>query len=213
MKKYLLVLLLIGNWVFAQKPKIIQRPITCDSTRRQLSLDYLKERHGLIQKEPTITPKVVVIHWTVIPTADATFRAFDSPFLPNARKELQNASQLNVSSQYLIDRDGTIFQLLPDTILARHCIGLNHCAIGIENVGDGDKNKLTEAQFESNAILVKYLKKKYKIKLLIGHHEYQNFRNTDLWKETDASYLTKKTDVGDEFMNRLRKKTKIKGTY
>ena len=42
---------------------------------------------------------------------------------------------LNVSSHYLVDRDGTIYQLTPETILNRHAIGVNWCSIGIENIG------------------------------------------------------------------------------
>ena len=39
---------------------------------------------------------------------------------------------LNVGAQFLVGRDGAIWQLMPETALARHAIGLNWCAIGIE---------------------------------------------------------------------------------
>ena len=39
--------------------------------------------------------------------------------------------------------------------MARHCIGLNHVAIGIENVGDGEKLPLTPAQVQADAALVR----------------------------------------------------------
>lgn len=51
---------------------------------------------------------------------------------------MAGSSALNVSTQFLVDRDGTIFRLLPDTTFARHVIGLNHLAIGIENIGCDD---------------------------------------------------------------------------
>jgi N-acetylmuramoyl-L-alanine amidase len=188
--------------IFAQK--IIEKPITWNETRRKLSLEYLKERHGLEQNEPTIMPKMVVCHWTAIPTFEATFRAFDSPTLPNWRPELK-VSQLNVSSHYLVDRDGTIYRLLPDTILARHVIGLNYCAIGIENVGDGDKLKLTDAQLKANELIIRRLCEKFKIEYLIGHYEYTKFVGTNLWKEADPNYRTTKTDPGEDFMQKLRK--------
>jgi len=57
---------------------------------------------------------------------------------------------------YLIDRDGTIFQQLPDTVFARHVIGLNHCTIGVENVGGG-KDPLTKAQLKAKEQLIRYL--------------------------------------------------------
>ena len=207
--KYLLFFLIFANFqTFGQKLRIIEKPIVWDSTRRALSLEYLKNRHGILQKEPTIKPKMVVCHWTAIPTFEASFVAFNSPTLPNWRPELKEASLLNVSAHYLVDRDGTVYHLLPDTILARHVIGLNYCAIGIENVGDGKNNPLTEAQFEANYLLIKDLQKKYKIEYLIGHHEYTKFRGSNIWKETNPNYQTSKNDPGDKFMSRLRKKLK-----
>lgn len=206
-----------GQIKSAQSIQIIDKPIIWDSTRKALSLQYMKERHGIIQKEPTIIPQIIVAHWTAIPTFEGSFRAFNAPQLSASRKVLKGASALNVSIHFLVDRDGKIYRLLPETTFARHVIGLNYCAIGIENVGDGQKNPLTPAQFEANVAIVKYLKNKYStIQYLIGHHEYTNFRNTPLWKETDPNYLTGKDDPGPEFMNQLRERVKdlgLKGGY
>lgn len=185
------------------QPAIVQKPITWDDTREQLSLQYMKEHYGLVKEEATIDPKMIVVHWTVIPTVQATFDAFNPSELPNARAEIQSAGALNVSSQFLIDRDGAIYQLLPETTFARHVIGLNHCAIGIENVADGKDLPLTEAQFQSNLKLINYLSHKYPIQYLIGHDQYQRFKGHELWLEKDASYLTEKDDVGEDFINRL----------
>jgi len=91
--------------------------------------------------------------------------------------------------------------------MARHVIGLNHYAIGIENVGGIDsKDDLTEAQTKANAFLVCYLKKKYpEIKYVIGHNEYLNFKNTPLWLEKDPNYQTDKDDPGPDFLRRVMK--------
>ena len=40
---------------------IISKPIVYDADRINLSLDYLRERHGLVQKSPRINPKIIVI--------------------------------------------------------------------------------------------------------------------------------------------------------
>lgn len=188
--------------LFAQSPKIVQKPITWNQERIQLSLDYLKNRHGLSQVVPTIQPKMVVVHWTANNSVKATFNTFNPVKLPG-RPELTKASALNVSSQFVIDRDGTIYQFLPDTIFARHTIGLNYCAIGIENIGSR-QNPLTDAQLKANEELIRYLSKKYPIEYVIGHHEYQRLKKTSWWKETDPKYITGKDDPGDEFMNSLR---------
>ncbi len=93
---------------------------------------------------------------------------------------------------------------MPENSFARHVIGLNYCAIGIENVG-GSNFPLTEAQLEANEQLVRYLAKKYKIRYLIGHYEYTLFKNSSLWKETDPKYQTSKSDPGVDFMQKIRK--------
>ena len=189
--------------------KIIDRPIIYDSTRNSLSLQYLKERHGLEQTEPILTPKIIVSHWTAIPTLEGSFNAFNPVMLPSFRKELKGVSPLNVSIHFLVDRDGTIYRLMLEKLMARHVIGLNWCALGIENVGDGNKFPLTEAQLKANVWLVKYLKKKYaSIEYLIGHHEYTSFQNTPLWKESNPNYRTRKDDPGIDFMTKLRKGVK-----
>lgn len=184
---------------------IIEHPITFNDERKILTLEYLENRYGLDQDTPQIVPKMIVLHWTVIPTFEKSFEAFNPVSLPNWRPDIKDVSGLNVSSQFLVDRDGTIYRLLPETTMARHVIGLNHCAIGVENVGGTDDLPLTKAQLKSNIWLVKYLKDKYDIDYLIGHYEYTLFENHPLWLEKDAGYRTKKTDPGPDFMLEVRK--------
>lgn len=202
-----LLLLLNQTNALAQDIKIIDKPIIYDSTRTKLSIQYLKERHGLIKQEPKIEPVMIVLHWTAAKTMSSTFNAFNPPKLNGDRKAIAGASNLNVSSQFLIDRDGTIYRLMPEDYFARHVIGLNYCAIGIENVGSDDF-PLTEAQLLANEQLVRYLTNKYQIKHLIGHYEYTLFKDTALWKETDPKYQTGKTDPGISFMQKIRTKVK-----
>ena len=53
-------------------------------------------------------------------------------------------------------------------------------------------------------MLIRYLCKKYNIKYLIGHYEYTAFKGTELWKETDPTYLTAKNDPSISFMCKIR---------
>tara|TARA_R110001592_G_scaffold321427_2_gene599971 strand:+ start:105 stop:695 length:591 start_codon:yes stop_codon:yes gene_type:complete len=186
----------------------VDHPITFNEERKILTLEYLQNRYGLEQESPKIDPKMIVLHWTVIPTFQKSFEAFDPVTLPNWRPDIKNVSGLNVSSQFMVDRDGTIYQLLPETTMARHVIGLNHCAIGVENIGGTEELPLTKAQLKSNIWLVKYLKDKYDIDYLIGHYEYTLFENHPLWLEKDEGYRTVKTDPGPDFMNNVRKAVK-----
>ncbi len=192
---------------------IKDKPITWNAERKQLSLDYIHERYGLTNvTAPVITPAMIVIHWTAIPTLTASYNTF-KPALLEGREDLQNASKLNVSAHFLVDRDGTIYRLLPETAFARHTIGLNMSAIGIENVGDGDQNKLTQEQFNANVKLVQYLHYKYPIRYVIGHMDYTKFKDHPLWKEKDPNYLTVKTDPGDDWMQKLYQAFNKVGVY
>jgi N-acetyl-anhydromuramyl-L-alanine amidase AmpD len=192
-------------WSCKASVSIVDKPIIFDTNRELLTLEYLEQRYGLDVDTPEITPKMIVLHWTVIPTFEKSFEAFKNPTLPNWRPDINSVSGLNVSSQFMVDRDGTIYKLLPETTMARHVIGLNHCAIGIENVGGSERQPLTKAQLKSNIKLVRYLTEKYEIDYLIGHYEYTLFENHPLWLEKDSGYRTVKTDPGPEFMNKVRK--------
>lgn len=203
----LLVFMLIG-FASAQKNelKIINKPINYSEERVRLSLEYLKEHHGLVQKTPTIVPKMIVLHYTAGGNVESNFKYFNKTHLENTRNTLKKQSTLNVSSQFIIDRDGTVYQLMEPNQFARHTIGLNYCAIGIENIGS-KKEPLTDKQVSANAQLIRYLTQKYKIEYLIGHSEYGIFRNSKLWRESDPNYFTGKEDPGKDFMNKVRLQT------
>ena len=167
----------------------------------------MEDRYGLEKEEPVIEPKMVVLHWTAIPTLERSFGAFNNPKLPGSRTAIAGAGDLNVSTHFLVDRDGTIYRLMPETTMGRHVIGLNHAAIGVENVGGTAETPLTEAQLEANIWLVRYLKSKYDIEYVVGHHEYTNFEDHELWLEKDPGYRTQKSDPGADFMEQVRAAT------
>ena len=210
---FLFGLILFSGFSYAQTFRTFNKPVVFDAERKKLSIEYLRDRHGIIQDSATIVPRMIVLHWTAIATLEQSFDAMNPTILPGARKGIASASSLNVAAQFLVDRDGMIFRQLPETAFARHVIGLNYCAIGVENVG-GSNALLTEEQLDANEALIRYLKKKYNIEYVIGHHEYQSFIGHPLFKETDPNYLTVKSDPGDEFMIKIRERIKdlnIKG--
>lgn len=187
---------------------IKQRPITWNAEREQLTLAYRKQRFGEDKPTVEISPTMVIIHHTAIDSLEESFKTFDPPRLPASRADIAGASALNVSAHFLIDQDGTVYQLLPTNRMARHTIGLNWTAIGIENVG-GNRKKLTARQVEANARLVRHLKETLpSLTMLLGHHEYQALRRSAVWHERDALYVTPKIDPGEAFMSQLRKKVK-----
>jgi beta-N-acetylhexosaminidase len=176
-----------------------------------MSKSYIKKHYGFDVENIEITPKIIVLHWTAVMGFKASFNRFKNQRLLSDRKDIAKASALNVSAHFLVARDGTIYRLMPENWMARHVIGLNYSSIGIENVG-GKGNKtddLTPLQLESNIKLVRYLKEKYPtITHLIGHHEYQEMENTELWLELDKDYRTEKSDPGDRFIRAVRNRVK-----
>ena len=185
--------------------KIIDWPIKFGKKRIALTKEYIKKHYGLNVDDITIVPKIVVVHYTAIDSLKATHRVFYPEEL-GGRKDIAKASSLNVSAHFLVDKKGTIYRLMPENRMARHVIGLNYSAIGIENIAK-DAKALTAAQVEANAKLVRYLKQKFPtITHLIGHHEYRLMEKTPLWLEKDKGYRTVKYDPGEVFMRKLRKR-------
>nr|WP_299342871.1 peptidoglycan recognition family protein [Allomuricauda sp.] len=203
----LLLLLIFLSSCKVQK-EILDKPIVFDEQRIELTKEYLAQRYQLNQETPTISPKMIVLHWTAIPTFEKSFEAFEKSTLPNWRPDIATVSGLNVSAHFLVDQDGTIYRLMPETTMARHVIGLNHTAIGVENVGGTEDTPLTRKQLKANIWLVDYLANKYDIEYVIGHHEYTLFEEHPLWLEVDDGYRTEKTDPGEDFMYKVRRATK-----
>lgn len=197
----------LGHAFSCYDPQVInQKPIQFDEKRVALTREYQLSHYGINSDSIEIEPKMIVLHWTCIPKLDVTFRIFDKPTLALVRRD-KLPGDLNVSSHFLVDRDGSIYQLMPETWMARHVIGLNHYAIGIENIGGVDgKDDLTKEQARANAFLVCYLKKKYPtINHVIGHNNYLKYKKTILWLEKDPTYQTDKTDPGPMFLNKIKK--------
>jgi len=189
------------------KYSIVQKPIIFTDKRKALTKEYIQKHYGLKVKDITIKPKTIVLHWTAVMDFEKSFARLNAEELFSDRQDIASASALNVSSHFLIDRDGTIYQLMPDNWMARHVIGLNYSSIGVENVGgeENSKEDLTQAQLEANIRLVNYLKAKYpSIENVIGHYEYREYENSPLWLEKDAGYRTKKRDPGEKFMSDVR---------
>jgi hypothetical protein len=185
---------------------IVEKPILFDEEREALSLEYAEKHYGL--DDYHIVPRMIVVHWTAGKSWQGAFKTFNKAKL-SGRPFLQKYGTLNVSSHYLVARDGTIYKLLPDDVMGRHVIGMNHCALGIENVGNDD---LTPDELASNVKLVQYLASKHPtIEYLIGHFEYLKFEGSSLFIENFPGYRTKKKDPGKIFMADLRSKLEALG--
>lgn len=194
-------------------PSISIRENTCAATlnpeREALTLQYIRDRYDATATSTKITPTMIVIHYT----ASSTLRSACETFKPvrlSGRADISGASSLNVAAHYVIDRDGTIHRVLPDTMMGRHTIGLNRHAIGIENVAK-DETELTPAQLDANVKLIQHLSTDFDIRYVIGHMEYGAFRKSSLWEDRDPNYFTVKSDPGHTFMKNLRERLGARG--
>jgi len=151
----------------------------------------------------SLTPKMVVLHWTGVPSTSSTWNTFASATLAG-RRDIQGAGSVNVSAHFLVDTDGTIHRLLPEDAFARHCIGFNHISIGVENVGGTKGQPLTADQVDANVRLIQDLQTRYSIDLVIGHHESIDFEGHPYFVERDPSYRSIKQDPGTDFMEAVR---------
>jgi N-acetyl-anhydromuramyl-L-alanine amidase AmpD len=201
-----IVLIPLALALAAAPPKIVDRPISFGPERKALMLEYRRAHEDPKAQELTIAPRVIIVHHTAFETLEKAFAYFDRTTIEADRKEIARAGGANVSAHFLVDRDGTIYRLMPETWMARHCIGLNHISIGIENVGGTARTPLTDAQLEANARLIRELAQRFPITHVIGHHEYRRFEKHPYFVERDRNYRTEKIDPGPEFMKRLRAK-------
>lgn len=221
------------------KPEILQTyALTIDAERVAFTKAYFKAHNReLFDQFPAedsveaiqFTPKIIVVHYTVIPTLEETMTYFQPNRIASDRGLVADSGALNVGVQFVVDRDGTIYQSYPANVMSRHVIGLNHVAIGIENIGSADlgapatanQQPLTQEQLNANVSLIRYLQSIYpSIQFMIGHFEYQELENPehpahDLFVEDQPSYRTDKVDPGKNFLFELRRALQFKpgGTF
>lgn len=181
---------------------------TINATYKHLMASYSLNHYGVYTAE-LIKPKMIIIHSTASHTLKPTIDTF-MPDVLVGRNDAKKGGSVNLGSHFVVDRDGSIYSIIPLNIMARHTIGFNYTAIGIENVGY--PNDLTYQQLMANVRLIKYLEKMFaSIEYVIGHHEFNKkyLEHYYLAKQVDNSYrLLNKIDPGESFMYNLRKELK-----
>ena len=168
----------------------MSRPIPFGADRRAQMRAYARRHYGL-ESERLEDPKVIVEHFT----GTATFAPAFNTFASNARDpELHELP--GTCAHFVVDRDGTIYQLVSLTLMCRHTIGLNHVAIGIEHVGTSDAEILGRPrQLAASLRLTRWLQGRYGIGRsdVIGHAEslsspYHLERVARLRKQTHGDF-------------------------
>src|SRR5207302_2373494 len=114
-------------------------------------------------------PKVIVEHVTVTTTFGAAWNTFAADVPDPELHELPGTC-----AHFVIDRAGTIHQLVSLRYMCRHTVGLNYTAIGIEHVGMSDAQVLGDArEMRASLRLTRWLQAKFAITTanVIGHAE------------------------------------------
>lgn len=149
-------------------PPIEQKPIPFPARRKQEMAAYARRHYG-VDGYRLSNPRVIVEHYTESATAQSAFNTFAPDVADSELHELPG-----VCAHFVIDRDGTIFQLVPLTIMCRHTVGLNYTAIGIEHAGFSDQDILSNpAQLKASLSLTNWLRCRFGVdrKNVIGHNE------------------------------------------
>jgi N-acetylmuramoyl-L-alanine amidase len=150
------------------QPQIVQRPIPYGPQRRAEMAAYSKRHYGKAEWR-LIAPKVIVEHYTVGDTFASAYNTFAPDHADSELHELPN-----VCAHFVIDTDGTIYQLVPLGVRCRHTVGLNWTAIGVEHVGRSARGILGNArQLASSLALTRWLMVRFQISRqnVIGHAE------------------------------------------
>lgn len=152
----------------APRPAIVQKRIPFPARRKHEMTRYAQRHYG-IDDYHLRNPKVIVEHVTASDSFSSAWNTFASD-VPDV--ELHELPQ--VCSHFIVDRDGTIYEVVPTTIMCRHTVGLNWTAIGIEHVGTSDAEVMGDAkQLRASIKLTLWLKNHYGILVrnVIGHAE------------------------------------------
>jgi beta-N-acetylhexosaminidase len=163
-----LALALFGVGAAPPKPPIVQKPIPFGAQRRAETAVYAARHYGLTTWRLR-NPHVIVEHYTATNSFSSAWNTFaaDTP-------DPELGERPGTCAHFVIDRDGTIYQLVPLDTICRHTVGLNWTAIGIEHVGTSDASILDNArQLASSLALTLWLMHRYDISLpnVIGHSE------------------------------------------
>jgi N-acetylmuramoyl-L-alanine amidase len=148
--------------------RVVRKPIPYGAERREQMAAYAVRHYG-IDDHRLREPKVIVQHYTVTDTFQPVFDYFSVNQPDPELGELPG-----VCSHYVIDRDGTIYELVPPRIMCRHTVGLNYTAIGIEHVGRSDAQVMgNRSQIAASLRLTRMLQGRHGVatRNVIGHNE------------------------------------------
>ena len=149
------------------RPHIVWKPIPYGAHRKAEMAAYSKKHYGVDSWRLHL--KVIVEHYTGGESFSAAWGAFASN-----RPDPELGELPGTCAHFIVDKDGTIYQLVRLSVMCRHTVGLNYVAVGIEHVGTSDQEILHDkAQIRASLALTAWLHWRFRIGIrnVIGHHE------------------------------------------
>jgi beta-N-acetylhexosaminidase len=157
-----------GGTAAAERPAIVAKPIPFGAARKQETAAYSARHYGL-RTWRLARPRVIVQHYTASSTFSSAWNTFAADVPDGELGELPGTC-----AHFVVDRDGTIYQLVELSTMCRHTVGLNYTAVGIEHVGRSDREVLgNPRQLQASLRLTAWLMQRFGIRLVnvIGHSE------------------------------------------
>ena len=151
-----------------QPPALVWKPIPFGPERLHETAAYSARHYGRSTWRLT-SPRVIVEHYSANESLSATWSSFasDAP-------DPELHERPGTCAHFVVDRDGTVYQLVRLGVRCRHTVGLNWTAIGIEHVGRSDSEILgNPRQLAASLRLTAWLMERYGIALgdVLGHSE------------------------------------------
>jgi beta-N-acetylhexosaminidase len=181
------------------KPRVVNSWIPFGPIRKRQMAAYSLRHYG--KRSNLLTPRVLVEHWTQSNDYRSAYNLFavDKP-------DAELGELPGTCAHFIVDRNGTIHQLVPLRYMCRHTVGLNDRAIGVENVGMSDAQIMgNRRQITATVKLARWLRCTYKIEIrdIIGHNE--NLRSRFHHERVRALRSQTHNDMRRSTMNRFRK--------
>ena len=149
-------------------------------------------RHYGIDDYRLRRPAMIVEHVAVSDSAESVRAGFavDAP-------DAELGELPGLCTHFIVDSDGTIFQLVPLNLMCRHTVGLNYTSIGIEHTGYDDQDVMgNRRQLAASLKLTAWLRCRFGIPLadVIGHNEnlsspYHRERVASLRNQTHGDFV------------------------
>lgn len=172
--------------VTAARVRMVPDYIPFSQARRDETAAYAKRHYGVSTWQ--LHPSMIVLHFT----GSSSLSGARDTFASNADNRGESPG---TCAHYIVDRDGTVYAIVPTTVICRHAIGVNDRAIGIEMVQTGTSQTghwsdlqilHRPAQIGAVLVLVRALQRQYSIRTsdVIGHamvNASTQFRDLEGW--------------------------------